>query len=117
MMWSLDDENTGGDLIINWPYFESAGPQIYEDEHSYAGDEKISNTRQVNFPHGLGETISALAEAGLVIEFVHEHKYVQWQAFPRLQRSGDGLWRMPEGEQNMLPLMWSAKARKPDSPK
>lgn len=31
-MWLMDDENTGEDIIINWPYFESAGPQIYEVE-------------------------------------------------------------------------------------
>lgn len=85
-------------------------------KHSYAGDGKMSNSRQVNFPHGLGETISALAEAGLVIEFVHEHKYVQWQALLRFQRSNDGLWRMPEGGQKTLSLMSSAKARKPDTP-
>ena len=61
-------------LRLDWPYFESAGPQSYDEAHSYAGTGKVEHTRQYNTPHGLGETINSLIQAGLTIDFVHEHQ-------------------------------------------
>jgi hypothetical protein len=67
-----------------------------------------------NFTHELGETIDALIQAGLVIDFVHEHKVVHWQAFPMMVTAGKGLWKMPDGKEDYLPLMQSIKAHKPE---
>lgn len=114
MMWSVSDDDHGDDVVLEWPYFEAAGPQGYEDDGTYAGNGKVSHKLNYNFPHGLGETITALIDAGLVIDFVHEHKVVHWKAFPMLVPAADGLWKMPEGRENDLPLLQSIKAHKPE---
>ena len=89
--------------MLDWPYFEAAGSQGYEEEESYTGTGTDSHTQQYNFPHGLGEIINALIKAGLQIEFVHEHKVIPDQVFPFLVRGKDGFYRMPEGGENHLP--------------
>ncbi len=114
MMWAVSDDDHGDDVVLEWPYFEAAGPQGYEDEGTYAGNGKVRHTQNYNFPHGLGETITALINAGLVIDFVHEHKVVHWKAFPMLVPAADGLWKMPAGRENDLPLLQSIKAHKPE---
>ena len=116
MMWSVSVDDHGDQIVIDWPYFESAGPQGYDEETTYAGEGKLNHTRAFNTPHGLGETINALIQAGLVIDFVHEHKVLNWQATPVMVKSeeGRGLWKMPDGKEDFLPLMQSIKAHKPE---
>jgi SAM-dependent methyltransferase len=114
MMWAVYDEDHGDNIVLDWPYFESAGPQPYEESTSYAGTGTIEHTKMYNFTHGLGETIDALIQAGLVIDFVHEHKVVHWQALPMMVTAGKGLWKMPDGKEDYLPLMHSIKAHKPE---
>lgn len=114
MMWSVSDDDHGDQLVLDFPYFEAAGPQKFVEEKSYSGDGTIKHSTQYGFSHGLGETVTALIEAGLVIEFVHEHKFEHWQAFPMLVEDADsGLWKMPEGRENDIPLMMSIRAHKP----
>jgi len=114
MMWAVSEKDNGEKLVLDWPYFEAAGPQGYDDEESYTGTGELAHTKQYDFTHGLGETINALIQAGLELEFVHEHKVLHWQAFPLLERGEEGLWKMPSGRENHLPLMHSIRARKPE---
>jgi SAM-dependent methyltransferase len=114
MMWSISQDDHGDQIVLDWPYFESAGPLAEENDGTYAGDGKLEHTREYNFTHGLGETINALLQAGLVLDFVHEHKVIHWQAFPMMIPAGNGLWKMPEGKEDYLPLMHSIKAHKPE---
>ena len=114
MMWSVSDQDNGDQLILEWPYFEAAGAQAYETDESYTGTGNIAHTRAYNFTHGLGETIDALIQAGLELEFVHEHRVLHWQAFPLLERGDEGLWKLPPGRENHLPLMHSIRAHKPE---
>lgn len=113
MMWSVSDDDHGDKIVLEWPYFDSAGPQGYEESTSYAGTGTVEHAQIYNFPHGLGETINALIQAGLVIDFVHEHKVVHWQAIPMLEPTDKGLWKMPAGKEDFLPLAQSIKAHKP----
>ena len=116
IMWSVSVDDQDGKILIDWPYFESAGPQGYEEDTTYAGEGKVAHTKQFNTPHGLGETINALLQTGLVLDFVHEHKVANWQGTPMMVKSdeGRGLWKMPEGKEDFLPLMHSIKAHKPE---
>jgi hypothetical protein len=73
----------------------------------------------------LGEIVSALLDAGLRLEFLHEHPEVPWQALPWLEPSGGGttradgryqsnrMWRLPEAQRGLAPLMYSLMATKP----
>ncbi|MFG2195752.1 class I SAM-dependent methyltransferase [Streptomyces sp. NPDC048639] len=63
--------------------------------------------------HPVGEVVSALADAGLRIEFLHEHDVtVVVQAFPSLRRGDDGLFRLPQDRPG-IPLMYSVLATRP----
>jgi len=95
LMWSVSDEGHGDKIVIDWPYFESAEPLGYEEMTSYVGSGTIEHTKQYNFSDGLGETINALIQAGLVIDFVHEHKVVHWQGNPIMVPAENGLWKCP----------------------
>jgi SAM-dependent methyltransferase len=114
MMWSVSEDDHGDKIVLDWPYFESAGPLGFEEDTSYAGDEKIAHPKAFNFTHGLGEIIDALIQAGLSLDFVHEHKVVNWQNHPMVVPAGKGMWKMPDGKESYLPLMYSIKAHKPE---
>jgi hypothetical protein len=55
--------------------------------------------------------VSALIDAGLVIELLNEHRVCYPQMVPSLVQGDDGWWRLPEGR-DRLPLMYSLRARK-----
>ena len=99
---------------MDWPYFEKAGPLGDDEDTSYAGTGKIAHTRQYNFTHGLGETINALIQAGLQVEFVHEHQVSTDKSMSILKPTEKGFWKMPDGQENYMPLTYSIKARKPE---
>ena len=60
----------------------------------------------MEFQHGLGEIVTALAEAGLRIDFVHEHDFDLFPRFELMQRQEDGMCRFPPG-QPRVPMMFS----------
>ena len=56
--------------------------------------------------------VSAVIEAGLGLELLHEHDYTLYPRWPFLGKSGFDIYRLPEGTPR-LPLMYSLRARKP----
>jgi SAM-dependent methyltransferase len=99
------DEETG--TTVTNDYFHR-GPQVWKFPYSYAGDEILEHDTSVQFQHGLGEVISAVAQAGLRIEFVHEHDHTLFARFGTLVQDGPG-YRLPEGSPR-VPLMYSLRA-------
>lgn len=76
-------------------YFDSE-PADLDEPGDYADrDAVLANTRTVEWMHPLGQTLTALVEAGLTIDFVHEHDAVPWQMFSVLEPRGNGLWGWP----------------------
>ncbi|NKZ08229.1 class I SAM-dependent methyltransferase [Actinomadura latina] len=107
---TLDDEEGH---TVAYDYF-AEGPQIWDepDAGSYADPQaSVQHTRSIEFVHGLGEVVTALAAAGLRIDFLHEHDYTLWQRFSVLERDGTA-YRPPEGRPR-VPLMYSLRAAKP----
>ena len=80
------------------------------DEPSYAGDETIASPNY-EWQHSLGEIVTALADAGLNIEFLHEFPFCNYQALPSMVRGEDGWWRFPE-HNDSIPQMFSIRASK-----
>ncbi|WP_030672954.1 bifunctional 2-polyprenyl-6-hydroxyphenol methylase/3-demethylubiquinol 3-O-methyltransferase UbiG [Streptomyces rimosus] len=70
------------------------------------------HNRRVEWQHTLGDVVSALAAAGLRLEFLHEHDMTMFQRFGSLSRGDDGFYRLPAGRPR-VPLMYSLKATRP----
>ena len=65
-------------------------------------------------PRPLGEVVSAVVDAGLTIEFLHEHDYTLFRRWPFLEERRPGEYRLPAGTPT-LPLMYSLRVSKPAS--
>ncbi|WP_367321719.1 class I SAM-dependent methyltransferase [Streptomyces sp. HUAS ZL42] len=103
----LDDE-TGSRVVRD--YF-TRDAQIWDYPGTYASE--VTGTvhnRSVEWQHPIGEVVSALAAAGLRIEFLHEHAVSVFQRFETFEQR-DGYYRFP-ADRPGLPLMYSLKATK-----
>ena len=108
----FDDRAAGLDGRPGWfaPYFDPA-PLVLEDERDYADpDAKLQNQRSVQFMHPLATVIGSLLEAGLRLDWLHEHPRVTWKAFAQLVEDADGCWTWPD--RPWLPLSVSLSATK-----
>lgn len=112
MLWAFDDEaeTREGNYRAVRDYFLE-GPQRWENARDYAEpDVSLTHFQSHEWQHTLGEVVTALAEAGLRIEFLHEHDRLVWPGLPCLVRRGD-YYVAPDGTPR-LPLSYSLKARK-----
>jgi hypothetical protein len=57
----------------------------------------------------MGEVVSAVAGAGLRIQFLHEFPFVEWPV-PFLVRHDGDIWRLPPDAGGELPLSFSLRA-------
>ncbi|MCX2182203.1 class I SAM-dependent methyltransferase [Streptomyces sp. SKN60] len=107
----FDDET--GSRVIN-DYFTSdvwvdTTPGTYTDIETEI--ETVHN-RSVEWQHPIGEVVTAIAKAGLRIEFLHEHDVTLFERYGTLRRHDDGYYRFP-ADRPRIPLMYSIKASKP----
>ncbi len=104
----FDDE--AEELHFRYPYFEKL--MSFDITGSYADrGAMVSVKRDYEWNHTMGEIVTALIDAGLQIEFLHEHPFTVYEQLPFLLPDGTGYWRFPEGAQP-IPLMFSIKASK-----
>jgi SAM-dependent methyltransferase len=107
---TLDDTTTA--FRLRYPYFSRPRPERYRVEGSYADrDARFRSKFQYEWPHSLGEVITALASAGLRIDFVHEFPFAFWETVPWLVKRGREWW-LPKRMKGELPLSFSIAARK-----
>jgi SAM-dependent methyltransferase len=96
-------------LVVSTPY-AGEEPVVSFSGSSYAIsglDRPVHET--VQYPHGLGEVITATATAGLRVESLTE--WFDEDLDPKLIRCQDGLMRFPFGGQN-LPTSYGLRARR-----
>lgn len=87
-------------------------PTVSDLPYTYNGAaDRLSNTRTYEWIHPLSDIIGSLLEAGLAIEWYHEHAALTWPLFPNMIKSADGLYRLPSGHPQ-LSLSFSLKAAK-----
>lgn len=111
VLWMFDNE-AEDDFHLICSYFHKPEPYEYHVDGSYTGA-KIEPQFDYEWAHGMGDVISAIAAAGLLIEFLHEFPISPFQAFPFMKRGLDGYWRYEHAE-IQVPLVYSIRARKPD---
>lgn len=102
---SMDaSDETGASLRVAHPYFRGPEPL---PEMVALGDGQPGAIYV--WSYGLGETLTALIQAGLRLEEVREHPLTFYRQFPSLVSGADGYWRWPAPE-NTLPLLFSVRA-------
>jgi SAM-dependent methyltransferase len=130
VLWALDNERGDDQLVLREPYFETEKPTEFIGEYTYVDGPPLKNTLDYEWNHGLGEIVTALIEAGLRLEFLHEHREVAWKALPALvsiesattepkapnaaaRYARRDAWQLPPTQRDLCPLMYSLKATRP----
>ena len=111
LVTSVCDNGVEGDTFrMTFPYFPQPDPVYYDPGPTYTDGDSVTDTGCYEWPYNLGHVVTALCDAGLRIEFLHEHACCGHHAMlPELRQDADGLWRR---EHQDLPLMFSVKAWK-----
>jgi len=110
----LEQKRLEDPITPTYNYFQGAEPLVFEGAETYTEDGKtLANTVTHEWIHSLASVIGGLLEAGLRLEWFHEHARLPWRLFPSMVRAEDGMYDMPPGASN-LPLLFSLKARKPN---
>ena len=124
VLWALDQERDDHQLVISEPYFELAAASEFDGEYTYVDGPAMEHTKTYEWNHGIGEIVTALIDAGLRLEFLHEHREVAWQALPWMIANASEVvagthhqrrtsWSLPAHQRDKVPLMYSLKASKP----
>ncbi|MEU5717226.1 class I SAM-dependent methyltransferase [Streptomyces sp. NPDC020403] len=104
------DDATGS--TVTYDYF-SRDPWVDETPGTYADRDAVTvNNRSVEWQHPVGEVVSALAAAGLRIDFLHEHDVTLFARYGALERHADGYYRFP-ADRPRIPMLYSIKASRP----
>jgi SAM-dependent methyltransferase len=113
MMWSIDEERADDVLAVAYPYFETDEPLVFEDEGTYAETDVVfAHSTTHSWNHGLGETVTALLDAGMELTALEEHRSVPWEGLPgHMVRDENEEWHLVE-QPARVPLTFTLQARK-----
>jgi SAM-dependent methyltransferase len=79
MLWTLADPRPDGLVVVEFPYFETAEGTVFHETTTYVEHEgELPSPMTISFNHGLGEIITAVADAGLRVVLFDEHDSVPW---------------------------------------
>ncbi|GAB5468126.1 MAG: class I SAM-dependent methyltransferase [Rhodospirillales bacterium] len=109
---SEDWKPEGGGPAFGYDYeLPSDQTLIYTFEGYAAPTDDFADRRAFDWVHGLGRVVTAVAKAGLSVEFLHEHDKLAWQQLDCMVADGEGYWVMPETAP-WLPVSFSLRAVK-----
>ncbi len=114
-LWSLRfpiEDPRDDSLVVAYPYYEVTEPIVWDFPESYLGSATIESSVTYEWNHGLAEVMGALTSRGLTIDLFEEHRFLEWQGQHHMEKGDDGRWRLPEGQRDLVPLMYSLRARK-----
>lgn len=120
VLWALDDERDDDLLVLAHPYFESTTPTRWDDEDTYVdvpAGTTFASTVSYDWNHGVGEILTAVLDAGLVVERYEEHREVPWRPFAAFQPSPEhpGEFVLPSDQRERAPMTYTLVARRPGS--
>ncbi|MFE6689738.1 class I SAM-dependent methyltransferase [Streptomyces sp. NPDC057743] len=104
------DEETGSRVAHDY-FRREAWDEETPGSYTDFGAQTVHN-RGVEWQHSLGDVVSAVARAGLRLDFLHEHDMTLFPRFGVLRRGEDGYYRFPQ-DRPRIPLMYSLRATKP----
>ena len=90
------------------PYFLTGTLEL-NDDRDYADPEaRLVNARTDEFVHPLASVVTSLIEAGMSLDWLHEHDSVSWRMYACLAEAPKGSFRWPD--RPWLPLSYSLSA-------
>ena len=113
ILWTID-ERLSDDLHPRIPYFHQAEPLAWDETSSYVEtDRPLQASRTYEWSYGMGEIVTAILQAGLVLTGLVEHDSVPYEALEgqMVQRS-DGEWVL-DARAGVLPLSFTLQANRP----
>ncbi|KAB1662464.1 methyltransferase domain-containing protein [Pseudoclavibacter chungangensis] len=114
---ALDDERDDGQYVVRYRTIPDGTPDSWDETETYTGDETpIANSRTFEWPHSLGEIVTALLGAGLRITGMHEGTTLPWRPLANLVERGDGTYELPSADRGLLPLSFTITAVAPGGP-
>jgi SAM-dependent methyltransferase len=98
MLWTLADPREDGLIVVEYPYFETAEPTVFDEGGTYVTtDVEFRHNVTHEWNHGLGEVVTALLAEGFEITMLEEHDSVPWEALPgQMERLPDTEWRLAD---------------------
>jgi hypothetical protein len=98
MLWSLQDMRNEGNLLVDYPYFETEEALVFTEGGTYVETDTVFDTTEThNWNHGLGEILTALISRGMRVTGFAEHDSVPWDALPGLmERLDSGEFRLKD---------------------
>ena len=113
------DETEGHGVRLAERYLPAPDePDRSDYDGSYADpDVHIENRVCYSWAHGMGEILTALADAGLRVEYLHEFPYCVAPFFDWMERDADRWYWLPDGHGGRradLPFSYSIMAHEPN---
>ena len=99
------------ELRVTNPYFPRAEPARVRQSYAGAGEDDPGEPGYA-WVHSIGELVTAVAEAGMQIDFLHEFRHAEGFMAPSQQREFGDMW-LPEDLEGEVPVSFSLRARKP----
>ena len=114
MLWAIDEDRADGNLVVDYPYFETVEPVTYSEGGTYVQtDVEFTHNTSHTWNHGLGEIITALLNRGLVLDALAEHTSVPWEALVgHMTRDDNFEWSLTERPER-LALTYTLQAHRP----
>ena len=114
-MFMTIGEDISDGLKIEAPYFEQDAPMTWDDDSSYVDfpdAPRITHTTNHQWNHSLGQIVTALINAGLVIDELEETPRAAWCSWPELmEQDSAGGWHLRDKPER-LPLQFTITAHK-----
>ena len=114
-MFMAIGEDISDGLKIEAPYFEQDAPMTWDDDSSYVDfpdASRITHTTNHQWNHSLGQIVTALINAGLVIDELEETPRAAWCPWPELmEQDSAGGWHLRDKPER-LPLQFAITAHK-----
>ncbi len=107
------DPNASGDLVFTYPYFHKPHPTEWAPgDPDYADPEYTPRHGCAEWEWTVSDIVTAIVDAGLKLEFVHEYEKLFFGRFPGM-KTEDGLTYCMPGYEGKLPLLLTLRAEKP----
>ncbi|WP_062314521.1 class I SAM-dependent methyltransferase [Demequina rhizosphaerae] len=111
MLGTIDEDRD--ELVARYRYFSDGRALQWDDDATYVGDGKVEATRTYEWAHPVSEIVTALLQAGLVIEAMDEGRTLPWRFSERMVELPDGDFAWPGGEAAVVPCTLTIVARRP----